>query len=104
MGANVVIAVDVSGDEQLVDLLYPNRFIPEGLVSLINLLWRTLAIMMQEANRRNLEESQPDLVIRPALPAGVTIITGFTQAAEIIAAGEQATEEALPALKKLLES
>lgn len=104
MGANVVIAVDVSGDEQLVDLLYPNRFIPEGLVNLTNLLWRTLAIMMRETNRRNLEESQPDLVIRPALPAGVTIATGFTRAAEIIAAGEQATEEALPALKKLLES
>ncbi len=103
MGANVVIAVDVSGDEQLVDLLYPNRLIPEGLVNLINLLWRTLAIMMRETNRRNLEESQPDLVIRPALPAGVTIATGFTRAAEIIAAGEQATEEALPALKKLLE-
>jgi len=104
MGANVVIAVDVSGDEQLVDLLYPNRFIPEGLVNLVNLLWRTLAIMMRETNRRNLEESQPDLVIRPTLPAGVTIATGFTRAAEIIAAGEQATEEALPALKKLLEA
>jgi predicted acylesterase/phospholipase RssA len=60
--------------------------------------------MMREANRRNLEESQPDLIICPALPAGVTIATGFARAAEIIAAGEQATEEALPALKKLLKA
>jgi NTE family protein len=100
MGADLVIAVDVSTDEQAANLLLQSRFIPEGFAELVNVLWRSLAVMRHEANRRSLEEGRPDLLIRPAIPTGVTIVTGFNRAAEIIAAGERAMEASLPALDR----
>jgi NTE family protein len=102
MGADVVIAVDVSTGEEAVELLNQRRLIPEGLFELINVLWRALALMRQEANRRSLEEGRPEVVICPDIPAGVTVITGLTRAQEIIAAGERATEEMLPKLEEIL--
>jgi len=107
MGAELVIAVDVSTDEKGVTFFarefHQRRFMPDGLVELINVLWRSMMVMMREANRRSLEDGRPDLVIRPAIPDGVTVITGLTRASEIIAAGEQAAEKSLPDLRLLME-
>jgi NTE family protein len=102
MGADVVVAVDVSTDEQAADLVYDSRLIPAGLADMINVLWRTVVVMTQEANRRSWEDGHPELLIRPAIPPGVTTISGLTQAREIIAAGELAMEEALPQLRDIL--
>jgi NTE family protein len=102
LGADVVVAVDVSTDEQTADLVYDSRLIPAGLADMINVLWRTVVVMTQEANRRSWESGHPELLIRPAIPSGVSTITGLTQAGEIIAAGELAMEEALPQLRDIL--
>ncbi len=106
MGADVVIAVDVSTDDRAVayfaEGLYHRRFIPDSLVEMLEVLWRSVAVMMREANRRSLEEARPDVLIRPPIPAGVTVLTGLTRAPEIIAAGERAAREALPRIKELV--
>lgn len=107
MGADMVVAVDISTDEKAIaffaEELHRRRFVPEGLVDLMDILWRSVAVMTREVNRRNLEEAQPDLLICPPIPSGVTVFTGFTRAAEIIAAGEQGAQEALSSLKELLK-
>ncbi len=106
MGADVVIAVDVATDENAIasftEGLQRRRLIPSGLVGLVDVLWRSVAVMMREVNRHNLEQAQPDLLIRPSIPPGVTVFTGITRAPEVIAAGEQAAIEALPRLEKLI--
>ncbi|MEA3374699.1 MAG: patatin-like phospholipase family protein, partial [Chloroflexota bacterium] len=54
MGADVVIAVDVASDKEathsLSELLRRRRYIPNGLVETMEVLYRSLAVMMAESN------------------------------------------------------
>lgn len=106
MGADIVIAVDVSTDERAVSFfteeLQHRRLVPEGLVEMVNVLWRSVSVMMHHINCHNLEQARPELIIRPPIPPGVTVVTGLTRAPEVIAAGESATQEQLPRLRNLL--
>ena len=105
MGADVVIAVDISTDQQavagLMQELRGRRSILDGLLDMMDVLWRSVALLTNEVNRRVLEENPPNLLIRPTLPPGITVFTGFTRAAEAIAAGEQAATEMLPQIRGL---
>lgn len=105
LGAEKVVAVDISTDEGAVaslrEELKRRPFIPDGLAEMADVLWRSVVVMMREANLRNLEDAHPDLLIRPVLPPGVTVLTGLTRAAEIIAAGEEAARAVLPRLREL---
>ena len=106
MGADVVIAVDVSTDEQVMDFYVEQfrgrRLIPDGLVELVDVVWRSAMVMVREVNRRVLEEARPDVLICPEIPPSVTVLSGFNQAAEVIAAGERAARAALPRIGELL--
>jgi NTE family protein len=106
MRADVVVAVDISTDQEavafLLEKLHRHRFMPDGLVDLVEVLWRSMFVLTMDVNRRVLEETPPDLLICPAIPPEVTVLTGFTRAAEIIAAGEKAATEALPQIQALL--
>jgi len=106
MGAEVVIAVDVAADGEAVSSLIQSwqhhRYVPSGLMDTVDILCRTLGVMMAEINRRRLADAQPDVIIRPAIPQGVTTLTGFPRAAEIIAAGEKAALEALPSIHQAM--
>jgi len=108
MGADVVIAVDIATDQTAVILfaeeLHRHPLVPNGLVDTLEVLWRSVDYLTREVNRRVLEEYPPDLLISPKIPAGVTAITGFTRAAETIAAGEKAAIDALPKIRALLGS
>ena len=108
MGASVVMAVDIATDQEAVILLaeelHRRRFMPDGIVSLMEVLWRSVEFLTREVNRRVEEEFPPDLLIRPSIPVGVTALTGFTRAAETIAAGEKAALEVLPEIRALLGS
>ncbi len=108
MGADVVIAVDVTSDSgvvaSLVEGLHQRRYVPSGLVDTVEVLWRSLDVMMAEISRRRLAEAPPEVIIRPAIPPDVTVLTGFPRAAEIIAAGEEAAQEALPRIQALSAS
>jgi NTE family protein len=107
LGAAVVIAVDVSSDGQtmshLVQAVHRRRYVPNGLADTIDVLYRSLAVMMAEVSRRQLAEASPEVIIRPAIPPDVTVLTGFPRAAEIIAVGEEAALEALPHIRQEVE-
>jgi len=106
MGANIVIAVDVSvniGDApSFFEALQQRRYLPSGLVGLFEVLYLSQGIMMKELHQRRLAESSPEIIIRPAIAQGVTMLGGFPRAAEIIAAGEEAAMEVLSGIQALL--
>jgi len=106
MGADIVIAVDVAMSigmiSSITESLRQRRYVPEGLMETVEVLYRSLGVMMAEIQRHRLAEAQPEVLITPALPAGVTVLTGFRRAAEIIAVGEQAARQALPRILDLL--
>jgi NTE family protein len=106
MGADVVVAIDVSTDAKVVNLiakrLYGQPLVPAGLVSIVEVLWRSVQVLMHEIDRRCLQVAETDLVVQPAIPPQVTVFTGFDRAAEVIAAGEAAMTAAVPRLRELL--
>lgn len=68
----------------------------------LNETYHVLMIMIAALTENHLRRWPPDLLIRPPIPANITLLSGFNQAEAIIKAGEAATEEALPAIRALL--
>jgi|YNPBryBLVA2012_1023415.scaffolds.fasta_scaffold03287_4 NTE family protein len=105
MGADVVVAVDVATDNAgvayLAEQMRRRRFLPSALADLLDVLYRSLVVTIREANRRSLAESRPDLLVCPPIPPQVSVFSGMSLASEVIASGERAMEEALPALRRL---
>lgn len=108
MGADIIIAVDVFSEAlaelHLIQDLRRRRYVPNGLVDTVEVLWRSLEVMQAEISRRRLVEAHPEVVLRLASPPSVTVFTGFLRAAEVIAVGEKAALEALPRIQSLLAS
>jgi len=108
MGADVVIAVDVVGSSNtfsaMIHVLRERRYVPRGLASTFEVMLRSLDVMMKEINRQRLAEAAPEVIIRPDVPADVSVLLGFTRAAETIALGERAAERALPDIERALET
>ena len=75
---------------------------PNGLSNAVDLCSRSLMVMMAEIHRSKMERARPQVYLQPDVPANVGVLTGFSHAAEIIAAGERAAREALPRLLALL--
>lgn len=100
MGAEVVIAVDVSANLEDVDW-EERRFPFFQMPGVFDVLWRTVEVMEKEIRERKFLEAHPEVVIRPQLDKDITVLTGFNRAAEIIKKGEEAAEEALPRIKTL---
>ena len=105
MGADRVIAVDVTDNVQALDMmvqqLLRTPFVPEGITETLTIIARSYTLLIENANRSCLEGGRPDVVIRPRIPEKVTVFTGFGHAAEVIAAGEEAARAALPILRQL---
>jgi NTE family protein len=105
LGAKKTIAVDVlpdytanhPGQEAVVRPLTP-PFLPGTLQE----LYQVLMVMIAAITHERLKASPPDVLIRPAIPADVTLLYGFSRASELIAAGEAAAETALPHIQALL--
>ena len=105
MGATRTIAVDVLPSfsvnvpgQQPVETGLQLAFAPRQ----ISEIYQVLMIMIAAQSENRLRQYPPDLLIRPVLPPSVTLLSGFNRAAELIAAGEEATEAALPAIRELL--
>jgi len=100
MGAQVVVAVDVISTKPLVEedpeIITQTAEANQGL-------YQAIMMMVAEATLDNLRSSPPDILLRPVIPPDLTIFLGFTRAAEAIAAGEKATESALPRLLEMLQ-
>lgn len=106
MGAEIVVAVDVTTApgslDPVIEGLYQRRFMPESFVDTAGVLWRSLVFLIWKVSQHVLEENPPDLLIRPLVPQGVTVLTGFKRIAEAVAAGEAAARAAMPRLRELL--
>ena len=100
MGADVVIAVDVSADAGL-----PPYDLPEGngrlalpkVLQAVTPLRRVVSIMSHQIAHHRLAQAQPEVVICPRLEASMTLLGGFPHVEQIMAAGEAAAEAALSA-------
>ena len=104
MGANVAIAVDVHANGMSTSYFKSSRhrYMPSGLAETLHVLAASLIVMMAEIGRHRLALAPPDVLIHPDIPPDITVLTGFTRAAEIIAAGEQAAESKLPEIRRRL--
>ncbi len=106
LGAEVVLAIDVLphfpanklGEVPRVEAL-ELPLVPPGVRD----VWQAGFVTISALTARNLELSQPDVIVRPALPADVNVLFGFTRADELIAAGERAMQAALPKLHAALQ-
>lgn len=105
MGATRTIAVDVlpsfSRNMPGMAPVETGLQLPFAPLSL-NEIYNVIMIMIAALTDSRLREYPPDLLIRPEIPASITLMSGFGRATEIIAAGEVAAEEALPAIRALL--
>ncbi len=68
----------------------------------LNETYHVLMIMIAAQTESRLRQFPPDLLIRPALPPNVTLLSGFNRAEEIVDAGDAAAESVLPAIRALL--
>jgi NTE family protein len=106
MGADIVIAVDVQLDPQYE---LPWQDLPEKPHWPIRLpdffldFYRAELIMISAINQMRLQNCPPDMLIRPPIPPDITMFLGFPYAKEIITAGEQAIESALPRILEIIE-
>jgi NTE family protein len=106
LGAQVVIAVDVTSPSQVSEIpkeLEQIHHLPPIFPQLTEDIYLASMIMTNELTRMRLKESPPDMVIHPQIPEEISIFTGFFQAAEIIAAGESSARQLLPSIIQLIE-
>jgi predicted acylesterase/phospholipase RssA len=106
LGAQIVIAVDVTAPSQVSEI--PEKpeqvhHLPPIFPQLAEDIYQASMIITNEITRIRLKESPPDLVLYPQMPDEISIFTGFFQAAEIIAAGESTARQLLPSIIQLLE-
>ena len=105
LGADVVVAVDV------LPFFRENRLDEAPRVEPLELplmlpgvrdVWEATFVTVSALTACNLQRSKPEVVIRPALPADVTLVTGFNRAEYLIEAGARAARAALPAIREAL--
>lgn len=103
MGADVVIGVDIGlTHETGIGLWSGNRrWVPEGLSVTLGVLDGTLGALIATAQEQKLRLFPPDILIKPDIPMGVTVFTGYDRVADLIAAGERAAEAHLSEIKAL---
>ncbi len=106
MGADAVIAVDVSAPQEyladLSEMAGRNHLLPQVRLTMA-MVARCIDIMMHRIRTQKLAEYPPDVLICPPVPPDVGIFSGFSRAAECIAAGEQAARDALPAIERVMK-
>jgi NTE family protein len=104
LGADAVIAVDVLPNFRLNQPGQPPVVEPiqgPGLPLQLSNLWHVVLVMMAALTEFRLKAAPPDLMIRPDVPKDIDILFGFEQAAQAIAAGEQAAEAVLNDIRLL---
>ena len=98
MGADVVLAVDVS--PQVVNMDYwKNQKMP----GIATGYWRANAIMGSAITAAKLRHAKADFVLHPEVGEDVATLGGFNQVAEVIEAGAKAAWDIMPDLHKELK-
>ena len=98
MGAEVVVAVDVSPDVTNM-AFWDEQHVPG--IALAN--WRTNAIMVANFTAAKLRKAHTDLIIRPDINPQITTLSGFKYIKELVDAGAKAALEVLPELRSMLK-
>ena len=98
MGAEVVMAVDVSPD--VTDKVFWEK---QRLPGIAALNWRMNAIMVANITAAKLHRARANVIIRPIIKTKASTLSGFKYTKEIITAGENAALEVLPELHRLLK-
>lgn len=106
MGADVVIAVDVEPDPEEIPESWEtdSRWLPAGLARTFVVLDEATRLMMRVIQEVKMQEFPPDIIIRPTLPRGINIFAGYGRVADMVAAGETATEGVLSEIQNRLGS
>ena len=107
LGADVVVAVDVLPffrENQLDEAPRVEPMEPPLLPTGARDLWQATFVAIAALTECNLKRSNPEVVIRPALPVDVTLLAGFTRADQLIEAGARAARAALPAIRAALDA
>ena len=106
MGADVVIAVDVTSNYQDAASFWQSmrerRFVPDALIHWATTFNDAFGVMMAALQEQKLRQSPPDLLIRPVMSPEITMLTGYGQATDVVAAGEAAAKAALPQIRELI--
>ena len=100
LGADVVIAINVTAmlDTYELDAQTEGSIFSRGIAKD---LMRVALIVSRAMTEVRLKETPPDLLLCPPIPAKAGVFSGFTHAAEIIAAGETCVRENLTTIKKI---
>lgn len=100
LGADVVIAVNVTAalDAGELDTQTDGSIFSRGITQD---LMRVALIVSRAMTEVKLKETPPDLLLCPLIPSEAGVFSGFTHAAEIIAAGENCVRENLTTIKKI---
>lgn len=96
MGAEVVIAVDVSPD-----VADENFWKEHRLPQIAAANWRSNAIMVATITAAKQRKARTDVFIQPDIPAKITTLSGFSHVKTITDAGASALRAALPDIEKL---
>lgn len=105
-GHGPVIAIDVSPSFPLQPASTPtdeDRLWPAIFPQFAQDFFIAELIMVNALTLARLEQSPPDLLLKPPIPSAISIFWGLTRAAEAIAAGEEAARQAIPDLENILE-
>lgn len=109
MGADLVIGIDTT--QTITDLDASNQqsarhlgLVPKSVRLGLRDMERSRVMMMRRLIQMRTELAQPDLIIKPDFPEGVTLFNGFDRADQIVALGEEAAHAALPQIEALLDS
>jgi len=96
MGADLVIAVNVTPQPD--DPSESREGAAQPMPSFLETAWNAVSIMCAARLSTKMQMVAPDVLVHPALSHDMGVFSSFTRAAEIIARGQQAAEEALPHL------
>jgi NTE family protein len=106
LGACKILAVDVmpyfDGLHRVESLPEPLPYTRLAPAALRN-LWQVILIMISTQTQARLTAAPPDLLIRPAVPGDIGLLSGFDRALEIIRAGREAAEAVLPQIREILK-
>jgi len=104
MGADIVLAVDVSSDagNSFWRRLGQKRFILGQVGGLVGVLGESMDLVIRQLREIKLQECPPDFLLRPPISPEVTVISGYHRAAELIALGEMVTRSIIPSLRDAL--
>jgi hypothetical protein len=75
---------------------------PEGLTRTFATMDEAISLLLAKVQENYLHRHPPDLYVRPEIPAGINVLSGYNRVEELIRAGEECALAALPELQSLV--